>query len=171
MTYKARGAELRFEHGTSYKFYRVYEIWDDDARDYRVLFQWGRIGTTGQSKVEITGEHSMTALAYDKRGEKLKKGYEQRWHREYDVVPPDVLKLAGVNERSQQQAQAQVDTNPFVKATVTLDAAMRLATGTPAQQAEAAVMAKGLHDTLDTLRTEIAQLEGGVEIVDMMISR
>lgn len=180
MTYKANGTELRFTEGRSFKFYRVYEIYDADVGDFRVLFQWGRIGTAGQSKVEITGtgapgtthgQASMKALALDKLESKRRKGYEHTWYREFDTVSPDVLRLAGVNERSQQQAQTQVDTNPLVKATVTLDAALRLATGTPAQQAEAAVMAKGLHETLDALRGEITQLEGGVEIVDMMISR
>lgn len=167
MTYQARGTELRFEHGTSYKFYRVYEIWDNDTGDERVLFQWGRIGSTGQCKVEVTS--AMRTLALDKIGEKERKGYERTWRRDFDTVAPDVLRLAGVNERSQQQAQQQVDTNPFVKATVQVDAAMRLATGTPAQQAEAAVITKGLHETLDLLRDQLLHLEGGVELVDAMI--
>jgi predicted DNA-binding WGR domain protein len=171
MSHKGTVTELRFEHGSSYKFYRVYQVHDADAGDFRVLYQWGRIGANGQTKTELFRSFGeMTNAALDKLNQKLNKGYEQSHHRDYDVVPPDVLRVAAVNERSRAEAEAKVSSDPFAKAVVQVDKAMRLATGTPNDQAAAVVITRSLHGTLTELRNRLTQLEGSVELVDTVLA-
>lgn len=162
--------ELRYTEGSSFKFYRVYTIENAEAGDYRVLFQWGRIGTRGQSKVEtFSSPGAMTTLAVEKRDEKRRKGYEIVHQSALQFVPPDVLKAAAVNERYQVQSQQVVDTNLIAAMMSKLDGAVRLATGTTDDQAQAVVVSQDLRSNLDDLRKQVLELEAGVEVLDDLI--
>lgn len=171
MTYKGFGTELRFEEYGSSKFYRVYRMWDEDSGDARVLFQWGKIGApNGQTKVEVCSSAAdAKASAVRKLDEKLKKGYREAWHNELDPVPPAVLELAAVNERSTLQARQQIELDPIARVNADIDHAIRLATGDAASHAEAVVISKDLHVTLDNLHAQLTSLQGRVEMVDALI--
>jgi predicted DNA-binding WGR domain protein len=170
LTYAGRGTELRYEEHGSSKFYRVYEMWDEDSADRRVLFQWGKIGSNGQSKVEVVSYIDEGAeVAEKKLNEKYRKGYQIAWSREFETVPPAVLQLAAVNERSTLQEEQRVELDPFARASADIDKAIRLATGDAAAHAEAVVISKSLHVTLDNLHAQLTSMQGQVEMVDALI--
>jgi predicted DNA-binding WGR domain protein len=170
MTYSGSLVELRFndDYANSHKFYRIYTIADEEKRDYRTLFNWGRIGSKGQFKVTLhRSEREMQLHADEQQRIKELKGYERHAIIDKTRWGPELLSHAGVNDAT----PTPVAEDPMTVAAVKIDMerALRLATGPPADQAVAVSVAKDIHQRLSALREVVTSLEGQVEMVDMMI--
>lgn len=170
MTYQAQVQEVQFQDPghNSNKFYRAYVLWDDDTNDHRVLFQWGRIGSKGQSQVHVCTSKGMAeGMAEGKIYDKRRKGYELNYKRELPAVPPDLLHLAGVS--ADANGRSQRPTDPITVLLMDIDTARRLAMGDSDDVTKAVVMRSSLNDQLTALRASVSEAEGQVEVVDMLL--
>lgn len=175
MSYTARMTELRyidsnFGQRGSNKYYRVYvlEGQDEHDGDNRVVFQWGRWGSKGQTKVERT-EFPETAaqLAAEKLEAKTKKGYDvSRSMQRFDVVPPDILELAAVDANVRSQAEKRLEVDSFARFAADSDKLIRLLTGPTELSAEAVVLHSTLSEQLDALRRSLTDAEGRMELIE-----
>ena len=171
MSYTAEVTEVHFtDHAHNHdKYYRVYILSDHDNSDYRTVFQWGRRGSKGQSQNSVyPTEHQARTAAHVKLTSKTDKGYVETYHKELPGVSDDVLELAGVNRFATKTEQPSAD--PFVRISLDVDRARRLAMGDEAEVVEAITLRKGLLDQLAELRTSVSKAEGEVEIVDMLLA-
>jgi predicted DNA-binding WGR domain protein len=83
------------------KFYDVRVLWNDTINDYRVLTTWGRIGTSGSSKVTLLGSKAAAVNWADNRtNQKVVGGYTL-----VEIIPEEVapwmLLDAGINLHTQ----------------------------------------------------------------------
>jgi len=190
VSYQQLMREVRYNdtYANSHKFYRVYVLTDDATNDYRVLFQWGRIGSKGQSKMQICQSAKEAEwAAREKIHSKEAKGYEPHipssvskgYFQTSTVVDPALLLDAGVNTfeaaKSAPKPVTPEDSMETITAalvaslTVDADRAVRLATGTPDDQATAVVIARKLDEKLNALRTAVDEAEARVEVVNILI--
>ena len=171
MTYQAEVTELQYQDSArnSSKFYRAYHIWDDEALDHRVVFQWGRIGSKGQSQVLIVHTEGQAAITVSgKLRDKQDKGYRTVYDKTLPGVSLDLLHLAGITETA---AAANVRSQDPVKVLlVDVDTCRRLAMGDGADVTKAVVMRRSLAEQLDALRASVQDAEGQVEVVDMVLN-
>lgn len=173
MTYSAKFEEVQYKDPTrnSNKFYRCYVLHDEDTDDSRVLYQWGRIGATGQFQVHVAPSlESAEAAAKGKLHDKVRKGYEPYTERELRVVPDDLLAHAGVGENARSQAAAVLSKDPFARLSADTDRLIRLVTGPVEVQAEAITLRRDLDGQLSALRASLTQAEGSLELVDDLLS-
>lgn len=173
MTYTAEMTEVRYEDHTanSHKFYRAYVLVDLDQNDYRVLFNWGRIGAKGQFKVQTCyGPQDAYEMASGKLYDKKRKGYEDHATRELSVVPDDLLREAGVNEAAREAAMQALSRDPFASLEAGTDRLIRLVTGPAEVQGEAITLKATLDDQLIALRTRLMQAEGSLELATDVLS-
>lgn len=171
MTYSAEVTEVaHVDHAHNHdKYYRVYILSDDDAGDYRVVFQWGRRGSKGQSQNSVYANRGQAqAAARQKLNSKTDKGYVESYHRELPGVSNDILDLAGVNRFQIEIEKPHAD--PFVRISLDVDRCRRLAMGDESDVVEAITVRKTLVEQLAELRTSVARAEGEVEIVDMLLA-
>lgn len=64
--------------GTHNKFYEVEALREEDATHCQIIFRWGRIGTTGQTKVQTCLAWSTAVSTCNEQFEKkLKRGYKE----------------------------------------------------------------------------------------------
>lgn len=172
MSYEANVIEVQYvDHAHNHdKFYRAYHIWDDDnPNDHRVVFQWGRRGSRGQSQNSVYANAGQAKLAIvNKINSKTDKGYVETYRRDLPGVSDDILALAGVNVFDTQTVKPSAD--PFVRISLDVDRCRRLAMGDESEVVEAITVRKGLLDQLAELRTSVARAEGEVEIVDMLLA-
>lgn len=170
MTYTAEVTEVTYtDHAHNHdKFYRCYLLSSEDSTDHRVVFQWGRRGSRGQSQNSVHASRSAAASEITRKLlSKTSKGYLGSYHRELPGVSNDILDLAGINRFGMQTELASAD--PFVRISLDVDKARRLAMGDAGEVVEAITIRKSLMDQLDGLRTSVARAEGEVEIVDMIL--
>lgn len=173
MTYTAEMTEVRYEDRTanSHKFYRAYVLVDLDNNDYRVLFNWGRIGAKGQFKVQTCyGPQDAYEMASGKIYDKKRKGYEPHAERELSVVPDDLLREAGVNEAARAATAARMSVDPFARIEADTDRLIRLVTGPAEVQADAITLKGDLDAQLKELRTRLMQAEGSLELATDVLS-
>ena len=171
MSYTAEVTEVTYtDHAhNSDKYYRCYLLSSEDSTDHRVVFQWGRRGSKGQSQNSVTASRGEAErMVRAKLSSKTSKGYVESYHKELPGVSNDILDLAGVNRFGVQTEVASAD--PFVRISLDVDEARRLAMGDEADVVKAITLRRGLLDSLDSLRTSVARAEGEVEIVDMILS-
>ena len=96
-TWDARLWELTYCYGTSFKFYRAYLLTSTDGQA-RVLLNWGRIDTAGQSRVILYDTADEAAADVDRiTTSKHRKGYD--WENVSAPITPDeqLLRLAGID--------------------------------------------------------------------------
>lgn len=171
MSYTAEVTEVHYTdtaHNHD-KYYRVYTLADEDAQDYRVVFQWGRRGSKGQSQNSVYATRSQAeGAARTKLASKTDKGYVVIYERELPGVSDDILDLAGINRFATKIEQPSAD--PFVRISLDVDRARRLAMGDASEVVEAITVRKTLLEQLDALRTSVSRAEGEVEIVDMLLA-
>lgn len=92
-----KSTELRYQEGRSNKFYRVTILSEVQTLDYRVLTQWGRIGSEGQEHVELFTTEGSAVEFYRKRiDEKERKGYWLHDAQAFLDPTPALLEKAGV---------------------------------------------------------------------------
>jgi predicted DNA-binding WGR domain protein len=165
MTYSATVTEVTYTDtlANSNKFYRAYVIVDEDGTDQRVLFNWGRIGATGQFKVQVA-HGDAHAMASGKIYDKQRKGYGDLKTRELRVVPDDLLQHAGINESARAASAAALSKDPFASLEAGTDRLIRLVTGPTEVQGEAITLKATLDDQLSALRTRLIQAEGSLEL-------
>lgn len=171
MSYTAEVTEVTYvDHAHNHdKFYRAYLLSSDDATDFRVVFQWGRRGSKGQSQNSVYPTFSAAKAALDRKlTSKTDKGYEHSYFRELPGVSNDILDLAGVNRFGTDLEKPVAD--PFVRISLDVDKCRRLAMGDETEVVEAITLRKDLLSQLDTLRTSVSKAEGEVEIVDMLLA-
>lgn len=172
MSYQADLVEVHFQDpgANSDKFYRAYHIFDEEAPDdHRVLFQWGRRGSKGQSKVEVCHgvAHAKSTLR-DKINSKEAKGYREVLARHLPAVSDDLLELAGINRFAVNANVRSQD--PFAVFAADVDRCRRLVMGDSTEQAEAFTLRADLRTQLDTLRRGVSEAEGQVEVVEMLLT-
>ena len=96
-TWDARLWELTYCYGTSFKFYRAYLLTSTEGQA-RVLLNWGRIDTAGQSRVILYDTADEAAADVDRiTTSKHRKGYD--WENVSAPVEPDdaLMRLAGID--------------------------------------------------------------------------
>jgi predicted DNA-binding WGR domain protein len=173
MTYSATVTEVTYRDSlaNSNKFYRAYVISDEDGNDARVLFNWGRIGATGQFKVQTcaTADQADT-MASGKIYDKQRKGYGDPSTRYLKVTPDDLLQHAGVNEGARSQSRAALSKDPFAALDAGTDRLIRLVTGPAEVQHEAITLKATLDDQLAALRIRLTQAEGSLELATDVLS-
>lgn len=171
MTYTAEVTEVQYTDTArnSDKYYRVYTLLDDEAGDYRTVFQWGRRGSKGQHQNSVYSNAGQAKLAAaHKLNAKTDKGYVESYHKELPGVSADVLEMAGVNLFGKATEAPSAD--PFVRISLDVDRARRLAMGDEEEVVQAITLRRGLLDQLAELRTSVSKAEGEVEIVDMLLA-
>lgn len=160
----------RDEGVNSDKFYRAYAL--TNGTDHRVLFQWGKRGTRGQSQVHVCRTlDEASLLATSKIRDKERKGYGTLSKADgltvMDVVGEDLLRIAGVNVDAMPTVVDTEDRGAvFAHFAIDVDRCRRLAFGTPAEQTEAVAVRNKLRDQLDFLRTETLKAEGQLDFVE-----
>lgn len=166
MSYSATVTEVTYRDtlANSNKFYRAYVLRSEDGTDERVLFNWGRIGATGQFKVQVAHAGTAASMAEGKIYDKERKGYTDRAVRELRVVPDDLLAAAGVNESARASSAAALSKDPFASLEAGTDRLIRLVTGPADVQSEAITLKATLDDQLSALRTRLLQAEGSLEL-------
>ncbi len=171
MTYQAHVTEIAYRDSSrnSDKYYRAYTVYDEDTCDYRVVFQWGRQGARGQSQVVLMHDiHSATAAVNRKLADKQSNGYEPVYSKQLPGVSADILELAGLSADQAANVRSQ-QADPVKVLLVDIDTCRRLAMGDSTQVTEAVVMRRSLKEQLDALRSSVAEAEGQVEVVDMVL--
>lgn len=170
MTYEANVTEVQYSdpNRNSNKFYRAYRIWDDETMDQRVVFQWGRIGSKGQSQVHVcTAEYQATQMIEGKISDKERNGYRETYSKTLPGVSNDLLALAGISAAANGRSQAPVE--PIKVLLIDIDTCRRLAMGDFQDVTKAVVMRRSLADQLAALRASVTDAEGQVEVVDMVL--
>lgn len=170
MSMTASVTELRYQdpERNSNKFYRLYLLWDEEERTYRLLCNWGRWGSRGQFKVEQFGDYGAASLAgIGKRREKESKGYRLVREERLDVVPEDLLNEACVtvsdNARSQDRRRLELD--PHAKFASDADQLIRMVTGPTDLATDVFVLRASLEDQLSELRKRLTESEGRMEFI------
>lgn len=173
MSYKAVVTEVRYvdPSANSSKFYRAYALSAEDGSDFRVLYNWGRIGAKGQfSQAIMPTEDAAMSAAAGKIMDKERKGYDGRSIRELRVVPDDLLEQAGVSSNARSQAAAALSKDPFASLEAGTDRLIRLVTGPADVQSEAIMLKRTLDDQLAALRNRLTQAEGSLELAADVLS-
>ncbi len=168
--HRAHVIEARYDddYSNSHKFYRAYALSNEEENDYRVLFNWGRVGTNGQFQVQVaTSGYDAKCRAESKIEDKERKGYAITRNDSLEVVPNDLLERAGVNVRSEATARTVSEFDTF---TSEVDTAIRYATGDTSSQVKAVVMARDLESKLTALRVKVMEAESRMETVQMLLS-
>lgn len=170
MTYEAHVTEVQYSdpNRNSNKFYRAYHLWDEETLDHRVLFQWGRIGSKGQSQVHVcTAEYQAQSMVDGKIQDKENKGYQETYSKKLPGVSTDLLALAGISQAA--NGRSQVVTEPIKVLLIDIDTCRRLAMGDSEDVTKAVVMRHSLNDQLTALRNSVEEAAGQVEIVDIVL--
>lgn len=164
--------ELRFQAGTSNKFYRVYTV--SNGGHYAV-YNWGRWGSRGQFKVEQhSGQHAVNNSALDKLDAKRAKGYELLRQSDLPVVPQDILDV--IEQATNVRPSTPVPTpetaavSVFDQFAADTDRLIRMVTSSPDLTPDAVVLRSGLIEQLDTLRARLGQAEGQLELVNDVVA-
>lgn len=168
--YRAKVTEAIYndDYSNSHKYYRIYELYDPETEDARVLYNWGRIGATGQFKVDIALDlYEMQRMSSNKMVSKVRKGYEITRTSELEIVPNDILSRAGINTRTETPVER---VSEFAQFAADVDVAIRLATGDTDDQVQAVVMARTLDEQLEALRTSVLEAEGRCEVVHLVLA-
>jgi predicted DNA-binding WGR domain protein len=170
---EARRELFRYRHRASLpgrrpdsnKFYRVYEIQNDEEPfDFRILYNWGRWGATGQFKVDASA--GAQTAAWTKAEEKQRKGYERMRRDTLPVIPADILERAGtVATASNGRSPAPVSADPFDALAADADRLIRLITGPAELSPEVVVLHSDLRSRLAELRARLADSEGRMELI------
>lgn len=177
MTMQADVREVRCTTGNHFKFYRAYVMYDDDAGEYRTLFNWGKIGANGQYQAHGAATRSAAEfLARKKLESKLSgRGSSQYVHhseRHLDVVPEDLLEHAIVarddNARSQQAERIKVDAHARFAADA--DTLIRLVSGPAGLTGEVVALRSSLQEQLDELRSRLTESEGQMELINDVVA-
>lgn len=164
--------ELRFQAGTSNKFYRIYQV--SNGEHYLVL-NWGRWGAGGQFKVErYDSSDALSAAAWKKRNDKANKGYAMLRDQPLPVVPQDILDCIE-QDQGKPMAPSPTTATPvavsvFDHFAADTDRLIRMLTGSPDVAPEAVVMRSNLTDQLAELRRRLQESEGQLELINDVIS-
>lgn len=159
----------------SHKFYRVTVIQNDaHSGDYRVLFQWGRVGATGQSSLmQLPTQEQAYNVGQKKINEKLGKGYVTKhgWE-DLREVPQDLLMAAGINTSTPTVVGTPVEISlpAFAAFTSEVGRVRRLAMGSHAQCAQAIVERTGLREQLKGLQDYVTRASGELDFVEDVIA-
>lgn len=157
----------------SSKFYDVRILCNEQEMDYRVLTTWGRIGTSGTSKVTLMSSRDEAFRWADRRiGQKLNKGYNLV-HAEDRAVSPWMLIDAGVNLHAQVNRTnvhggvgvTLVEMRDLVEST--LDMAINRE-GTP-NPVDAAFAAARMNEKLSVLRTQMDEIAAQAEYANAAV--
>jgi predicted DNA-binding WGR domain protein len=173
MTYTAQFTELQYRDpaANSNKYYRAYLLADEEAGEWRVLFNWGRNGAHGQFSNLVCPTYSSAAAAVSgKLNDKVKKGYRESGERTMSAVPDDLLELAGVSVNARSKAADKISADPFARVEVDTDRLIRLVTGPAQVQAEAITLKHGLDAQMAELRRRLLQAEGSLELASDVMS-
>jgi predicted DNA-binding WGR domain protein len=170
MSYTGHVVELRFQGGTSNKFYRIYRIVDVHAGMYYVLLNWGRWGATGQFKTEtFSDEEGMRFFGTRKIAEKLAKGYEHIRETELPIVPADLLDRLSANLPTDVTPEvAAVDL--FASFAGDADRLVRMVTGPAELSADAVVLHADLKSRLAELSRRLEESTGQLEFIEDIIT-
>lgn len=172
MTWSAACTEVTYSAGTSNKFYRTYLMIDADSGDVQVLFNWGRIGATGQFKAEKFNNHSVAGAAVDKKlSEKAAKGYGGERYWRLPIVPEELLGKCDVQlgTAERKELDTRLEHDDFGRFAAEADKLIRVVTGPDPLGGEAIVLRSTLQEQLDALRTRLMEAEGQMElIIDVM---
>lgn len=178
MTFSARVQEVQCKTGNHYKFYRAYTLSDPLNNDFRVVFNYGKIGSNGQWTPSQKFSTLATAMltASNKIESKRRGGGSSVYEteipdRELSVVPEDVLEKSGIfvdeNARSQQKARLEVDAHARFAADA--DSLIRLITGPTELTGEVYAARSSLQDQLDELRNRLLASEGQMELINDVV--
>lgn len=169
MSHIAYVTEVRYDdnYANSHKFYRTYALQDEETGDYRLLLNWGRIGSTGQFKL-VVYPYPCQSAAREKIAEKTRKGYVcVREESKLSIVPEDILLAAGINVRSVPKEDGK---DSFAAVIADVDTAIRLASGPTDDQVQAVVMCRSLTDRLNLLHEEFTDAQSRLEMAQMLVT-
>lgn len=173
MTYSATMTEVQYTDplANSHKFYRAYVLHDTDTDDARVLYNWGRIGATGQFQVSVQpGVEAAQRTADGKISDKVRKGYRDTANRVLRIVPVDLLEHAGISDNVRSQAAAALTKDPFARLGADTDRLIRMVTGPADVQMEAITLKRDLDEQLAALKVSLMQAEGSLELAGDVLS-
>lgn len=175
MSMQADVREARCQQGTSNKFYRAYVMYDEENGQYRVLFNYGRIGANGAFQAQnASSRDDAERAATAKLNSKVNKAYS--WYppgeRHLDVVPEDLLEKAVVdrsdNDRSRQAERVKVDVHARFASDA--DTLIRMVSGPGGLTGEAVILRGSLQDQFDDLRKRLIEAEGQMELINDVIA-
>jgi predicted DNA-binding WGR domain protein len=156
------------------KYYHAYLLLDQPLRSttaerYHVLLHWGRNGGRGQAKLfSFTTPSSAHSLWNDKVKEKIGGGYSVIGpDRVMQPVPAHILDRAGITPVFDKH---HVQT-PYDVLRAEISFAIIGATGDDGEFKRTLEMKGSLRETLDSLRAELTELEGQLEVVDILVMR
>ena len=170
MSFQAALTELAYRDDgrNSDKYYRAFHVFDNEADVHRVVFQWGRQGSAGQSKMLILHDEGSAAMAISRKlREKTDKGYRIVFDKTLPGVSADIMELAELSADDAVNARSQQD--PVKVLLVDIDTCRRLAMGAAEQVTQAVVMRRTLAEQLAALRASVEDAAGQVEVVDMVL--
>jgi predicted DNA-binding WGR domain protein len=171
MSFTGRVTELRYQAGTSNKFYRVYEIKDTDSGAAWILLNWGRWGATGQFKAEkfSSGIGAARTFAWVKIEEKSNKGYTRVRDTDLPQVPEDLLARLDVPTPVPAPGSAATPVDLFAGFAADADRLIRMVTGPAELSADAIVLHADLKGRLGELQRRLEESTGQLELADDVI--
>lgn len=178
MTFSARVDEVQCQTGNHYKFYRAYILSDPMNDDYRTVFNYGKIGSTGQwTPAQKFDTLAGAITAANKKLDSKRNGggssvYETDVStREMSVVPEDILERSGIfqsdNDRSRDKQRLEVDSHARFASEA--DSLIRLITGPTGLTGEVYAARTSLQSQLDELKDLLLKSEGQMEIINDVI--
>jgi len=165
----ARACELRFvdPDSNANKFYRISVLRNDTNGDYRVVYQWGRVGASGQTSFKMyTNEGTAQINAEHRCSQKLRKGYEVTYDWT-DVNPNDfLLSAAGVNLYVMQQPVEVSDGVSFEEMETLVQDILAKAVTAENDTVDVMVEAATMNAKFAKLREQFQDAESSVEFVN-----
>lgn len=155
----------------AHKFYHVYVLTNDTLGDYRVLYQWGRIGTNGSTNFKMcSSQMQAVSLAQKRVAQKLAKGYEhdEGWKALTESQLAGLLPSTGVNIHHSTERNAS-DGVSFDEMATLVDDVLKKSTGVEKPDVEVLVEAAQMNAKFATLREQFEQVESTVEFVNTAV--
>lgn len=168
----ARACELRFvdPETNSNKFYRISVLNNPETGDHRVVYQWGRVGSTGQSSFKMyTSDDVAMRNAEHRYFQKARKGYEEAapWGQ---IAPTDfLLSQAGVNLYAAHQEAEMSDGVSFDEMGTLVGHLLTKAVGAENDTVDVMVEAATMNAKFSQLREQFENMESEVEFVNTAV--
>jgi predicted DNA-binding WGR domain protein len=171
--WKGHSVELHYvdPDSNSNKFYRITTLHKGvNGSDFRVLYQWGRIGSVGQSSFKMFNsvEH-MTHTANRRQQQKMAKGYVMAAEGFPSSHNLDrLLRLAGVNTE-EGESPADSDGVTFDEMSNMVQQLLSTATGEITDVADVAVETAQMNAKFESLRRRYEAVQSDVEFVNAAV--
>jgi len=158
----------------SNKFYRVVIGWNEMAQDGRILYEWGRIGTAGQCRLDLdTNLQRLIRLGQHKMNQKIAKGYTVTKEGGMTLrFPSSDYDRLGINVRAihlVQNLDAEKEKIPTLNDVATaVEKAMQLATADDSvDMVTAAITSAEMKSGIQTLQDKLNELKAQAEFADI----